>query len=134
MASDKESPDNWSSFAAGALKFGENVMKVSILACLKLLGFSCVLAFAMPAAFAQTEGSNPSAGKPQAAAKAGDKPGTGSEKKPAKPAGPAGYATEGEARAHCRGEVVWVDKDHFNHYSGSREYGRKPGAYTCEKG
>jgi hypothetical protein len=44
------------------------------------------------------------------------------------------YATEGEARSHCRGTVVWIDKDNFNHYAGSREYGRKPGAFGCEKG
>jgi hypothetical protein len=54
--------------------------------------------------------------------------------KPAKPAAPAGWATEAEARAHCRGTVIWIDKDHFNHYAGSREYGRKPGAFACEKG
>ena len=47
---------------------------------------------------------------------------------------PGQYATESEARAHCRGTVVWVDKDNFNHYRGSREYGRQPGAYACEQG
>jgi hypothetical protein len=46
---------------------------------------------------------------------------------------PGGYATEAEAQAHCRGTVVWIDSDHFNHYKGSREYGRKPGAFSCEK-
>jgi hypothetical protein len=44
------------------------------------------------------------------------------------------YGSEAEARAHCKGEVVWVDKDNFNHYAGSREYGRKPGAFACENG
>jgi hypothetical protein len=134
MGSDKDSPDNWGSFAAGALILGEIIMKASILPCLKLFGFACVLALSTPAAVAQSESNSQSAAKPQAAAKAGDKSGEGAKKKPAKPAGPAGYATEGEARTHCKGEVVWVDKDHFHHYSGSREYGRKPGAYTCDKG
>ncbi len=46
--------------------------------------------------------------------------------------GPGHYATEAEARAHCHGTIVWVDKDHFNHYAGSREYGRQPGSFTCE--
>ncbi len=71
--------------------------------------------------------------KPESAAKTGEKPEAGS-KKPAKPVGTGGYATESEARAHCKGEVVWVDEHHFNHYPGSREYGRKPGAFVCEKG
>jgi hypothetical protein len=44
------------------------------------------------------------------------------------------YASEAEARAHCHGTIVWVDQDHFNHYAGSREYGKKPGAFTCENG
>ena len=44
------------------------------------------------------------------------------------------YGSEAEAKAHCKGEVVWVDQDHFNHYAGSREYGRKPGAFACENG
>jgi len=44
----------------------------------------------------------------------------------------ARYSTEGEARAHCRGEVVWIDQHNFNHYKGSREWGQKPGAFGCE--
>ena len=44
------------------------------------------------------------------------------------------YGSEADAKAHCRGEVVWVDKDNFNHYKGSREYGRQPGAFACENG
>jgi hypothetical protein len=107
-------------------------MKASILPRLKLIGVASVLVLAASAAMAQTGDNTQSAPKPQSAAKSGEKPDAGA-KKPAKPAGPAGYATEAEARARCKGEVVWVDKDHFYHYSGSREYGRKPGAYTCEK-
>ncbi len=107
-------------------------MRASILPRLKLFGVASVLVLAASAAIAQTDSNAQSAPKAQSAAKAGEKANAG-PKKPAKPAGPAGYATEAEARAHCKGEVVWVDKDHFNHYSGSREYGRKPGAYTCEK-
>jgi hypothetical protein len=107
-------------------------MKASILPQLRLFGVASVLALAASAAVAQTDASAPSAPKPQGTAKSAGKADAGA-KKPAKPAGPAGYATEPEARAHCKGEVVWVDKDHFYHYSGSREYGRKPGAYVCGK-
>jgi hypothetical protein len=42
------------------------------------------------------------------------------------------YATEAEAHSHCRGTVVWVDQNNFNHYQGSREWAKKPGAYACE--
>ncbi len=113
-------------------------MNNRILQRLRLLGVASVLALAATAAMAQTEEKAPAPAKPSAAAKTGDTK-TGEKsgaaaKKPAKPAGPAGYASEAEARAHCKGEVVWVDKDHFYHYAGSREYGRKPGAFTCEKG
>ena len=122
-------------------------MNASVLPRLRLLGAVSILAFAVTAAMAQ---SGPEAGpaapaaakgteSPAAAGKAeaqkkgsgktGEKAGTR-----AKPARPSGYATEAEARAHCRGSVVWVDQDHFNHYPGSREYGRKPGAFQCEKG
>jgi hypothetical protein len=55
-----------------------------------------------------------------AAAKSGSKPGQ--------------YATEAQAKAACHGAtVVWIASDHFSHYPGSREYGRKPGAYACEQ-
>jgi hypothetical protein len=80
--------------------------------------------------------SQPPAPPSKEAPKAAGKPQTGDKK--AAPATPAketgGYATEADARAHCRGGVVWVDKDHFNQYPGSREYGRKPGHFACEQG
>jgi len=90
-----------------------------------LLGAAAALALTVSIAAAQTAPDSKSpapAGKGQAG------------EKTAKPAAakPAGWATESEARAHCRGTIVWVDKDHFNHYAGSREYGRKPGAFACE--
>ena len=44
------------------------------------------------------------------------------------------YATEAEAKARCKGTVIWIDKDKFNHYEGSREWGKKPGAFACEQG
>ena len=44
------------------------------------------------------------------------------------------FKSEADAKAHCKGTVVWVDSDHFNHYAGSREYGREPGAFACENG
>jgi hypothetical protein len=103
---------------------------------LKLFGAAALLALAASPAMAQgTSGAKPQA---SAADKNADsqKPPAGGEKaqKPAKPAAAAGWATESEARAHCHGTVIWVDKDHFNHYAGSREYGRKPGSFACEKG
>jgi hypothetical protein len=42
------------------------------------------------------------------------------------------YATEAEAKAHCPSGVVWIDKNNFNHWPGSREYGRQPGSFGCE--
>ncbi len=107
-------------------------MSASILPRLMLFGVASILVLAAPAAMAQTEGKPQAPAKAETAPKTGEKSGAGA-KKPAKPAGPAGYATEAEARAHCKGDVVWVDKDHFNHYPGSREYGHKPGAFTCER-
>jgi hypothetical protein len=104
------------------------------------------MVFANSVAFAQTaqdtDSASPATASPGAAPKAKSKP---SDKKsqgsqPAKAASADAkpktgqYATEAEARSHCRGGVVWVDKDHFNHYAGSREYGRKPGAFACENG
>ena len=115
----------------------------------RIFGVACVMVFASSIAFAQTAqdtntaspaaaaSSAPSDAAPKAKAKQ-------SEKKiqeggqAAKAANPESkpkrgqYATETEAKAHCPGEVVWVDKDNFNHYPGSREYGRKPGAFACE--
>jgi len=106
-------------------------MKVSIAPALKLLGAASILVLAASAAMAETDGSAKPAPKQPGVAKSAVKP---DAKKPSKPAGSGGYATEDEAKAHCKGEVVWVDSDHFQHYAGSREYGRKPGAFTCEKG
>jgi hypothetical protein len=110
-------------------------MSLSVAASLRLLGAASILALAASQAVAQTEpGSRPAASAP-AEAKAGEKAESDS-KKPAKPkpVAPSGYATEAEAKAHCKGGVVWVDEHHFNHYPGSREYGKKPGAFACEQG
>jgi hypothetical protein len=96
---------------------------------------AAALALAVSPAVAQTapDTKPPPAGagaeKPAGKDKSGEK-----TAKPAKAAAPSGWATEAEARAHCRGTVIWVDKDHFNHYAGSREYGRKPGSFACEQG
>ena len=113
-------------------------MNASTLPRLRLLGAASILVMAASAAMAQTGPESQPAGAAPAggAAKAGEKAESGSKKasKPAKPDAPTGYATESEARAHCHGSVVWIDSDHFNHYPGSREYGRKPGAFACEKG
>jgi hypothetical protein len=109
-------------------------MNVSMSPCAKLLAAAAALALTVSIASAQTApdaGSPPATGsakKPVSKDQAGEK-----AAKPSKPA-PAGWANEAEARAHCRGTVIWVDKDHFNHYAGSREYGRKPGSFACEKG
>ena len=112
-------------------------------------GVACVMVFASSIAFAQTsEDANtaspaaaqspaPSDAAPKGKAKQSEKKtqegatkAANSEAKPKR----GQYGTEAEAKAHCRGEVVWVDKDNFNHYAGSREYGRKPGAFACENG
>jgi uncharacterized membrane protein len=110
----------------------------------KLLGLACAAAFASSAALAQTaQDANtaaPAASASTAPADAATKSkGQQSEKKQQQPAKAAEakpragqYATEAEARSHCRSTVVWIDKDNFNHYAGSREYGKKPGAFGCE--
>jgi hypothetical protein len=130
-------------------------MNASIFLRLRLLGAVSILVFAASAATAQNGPDSPappsSATKPgnapdakppkkstqksgdkSDAAKIGDKSDSDSKKTNAPPNAPSGYATEAEARAHCRTTVVWVDSSHFNHYRGSCEYGRKPGSFGCE--
>jgi hypothetical protein len=110
-------------------------MKASLSPRVMLLAAAAALALTVSIASAQTapDTSAPPAGgsakKPASKDQAGEK-----AAKSAKPAAPSGWATEAEARAHCRGTVIWIDKDHFNHYAGSREYGRKPGSFACEQG
>ena len=114
----------------------------------RMLGVACVMVFASSMALAQTaqdtnaassEKSAPADTAPKAKGKQPDKKqhagdqadkAANSEAKPKR----GQYGSEAEARAHCKGDVVWVDKDNFNHYAGSREYGRKPGAFACENG
>jgi len=104
----------------------------------RIFGVACVMVFASSIALAQTaqdtnaassEKAAPADTAPKAKGKQPDKA-ANSEAKPKR----GQYGSEAEARAHCKGEVVWVDKDNFNHYAGSREYGRKPGAFACENG
>ncbi len=113
----------------------------------RIFGAACVMVFASSIAFAETAqdaNTAPSAAPADAAPKGKAKQ---SEKKTQEGSQPAKaaksetkplkrgqYGTEAEAKAHCRSEVVWVDKDNFNHYAGSREYGVKPGAFACENG
>jgi hypothetical protein len=110
-------------------------MNASIRPRARLAGAAAALALTVSIAAAQTAPDTKSppaaekAQKPAAKDQAGEK-----TAKPAKPAAAAGWATEAEAKTHCRGTVIWVDKDHFNHYAGSREYGRKPGSFACEQG
>jgi hypothetical protein len=105
-----------------------------------LFAVACGVVFASPAAFSEpAQDAAPAATEkapPAAAAKPADKkPQSGGQPANADTKPKRGqYATEAEARSHCKGEVVWVDKDNFNHYRGSREYGRQPGAFSCEKG
>ena len=114
----------------------------------RIFGVACGMVFASSVALAQTaqdtnaassEKAAPADTAPKAKGKqpdkkqhAGNQPdkAANSEAKPKR----GQYGSEAEARAHCKGEVVWVDKDNFNHYAGSREYGRKPGAFACENG
>jgi hypothetical protein len=116
-------------------------MNVSISPRAMLLGAATALALTVSMAAAQTAPdtkSPPAAGGAQKPAGPAGKDQAGEKTRktgtPAKAAAPAGWATEAEAKAHCRGTVIWVDKDHFNHYAGSREYGRKPGTFACEAG
>jgi len=115
----------------------------------RIFGVACVMVFASSIALAQTaqdatdgassEAAAPADAAPKAKGKQPDK-----KQQPANQAAKAAnpeakpkrgqYGSEAEAKAHCKGEVVWVDKDNFNHYAGSREYGRKPGAFACENG
>jgi hypothetical protein len=115
----------------------------------RIFGVACVMVFASSIALAQTaqdatggvssEAAAPADAAPKAKGKQSDK-----KQQPANQAAKAAnseakpkrgqYGSEAEAKAHCKGEVVWVDKDNFNHYAGSREYGRKPGAFACENG
>src|SRR5271165_5447091 len=110
-------------------------MTASISARLRVFGAVSVLSLAASAAFAQTptepqgqgappapaargipnetkpseNGGKAKAGAAETAPKTGDKAGPGEKAKvPVKPAAPAGYATEAEARAHWHGSVVWV--------------------------
>jgi len=116
-----------------------------------LFGIACVAVFTSSIALAEpaqdaTSGSSAAAQSQPPSDGAQKRKSQQSEKKsqpggePAKAANadqkpkPGHYGTEAEARARCRGTVVWVDKDNFNHYAGSREYGRKPGAFACENG
>ncbi len=114
----------------------------------RIFGVACVMVFASSIAFAQTaqdtNTASPAAaaspapsdaaapkGKAKQSEKKTQESGQAKANSEAKPKR-GQYATEAEAKAHCPGEVVWVDKDNFNHYPGSREYGRKPGAFACE--
>ncbi len=76
-------------------------------------------------------------GKPADSAPSKKKPKTaGQAAKPDsadKPLKAGHYATEAEAKSHCGGAVVWVGSEGFTHYRGSREYGQKPGSFTCDK-
>lgn len=109
-----------------------------------ILGVACMMAFANCEASAEdAQGANPA--QPAAASESAA-PKTKHKKHVGKKTDESGDATasasskpkrgqfssEADAKAHCKGEVVWVDKDHFNHYAGSREYGRQPGAFACE--
>jgi hypothetical protein len=97
-------------------------MKAASLQCLRWTAALSFLVFAVSTTAAQnTEGSKtpPASEKSTAASAPKPKPGQ--------------YASEAEASSHCQGTVVWVDQNNFNHYRGSREWGRKPGAYACEK-
>ena len=97
-----------------------------------LLGAAAFLALTVSIAAAQTAPDTKSPSSSGSVQKPARKDQTSEKTAKPAPAKPAGWATEAEARAHCRGTVIWVDKDHFNHYAGSREYGRKPGAFACE--
>jgi hypothetical protein len=117
--------------------------------CSRLLGALGILALAVSAAVAQNAQDTKT---PPAGASTGGTAPAGSNESPPKPAKKAPsaqpakvstaekkpkrgqYATEEEARSHCHGTIVWVDQNNFNHYRGSREWAKKPGAFACEGG
>src|SRR5262245_17684519 len=102
-------------------------MNASISPRVMFFGAAAALALTVSVAVAQTAPDTKLPPSGESAKKAASKDQSGEKTaKPAKASAPAGWATEAEAKAHCRGTVIWVDKDHFNHYAGSREYGRKP--------
>lgn len=44
------------------------------------------------------------------------------------------YENEAQAKAHCGSEIVWISShDKLVYYPGTPDYGKKPGAYICEK-
>ena len=107
---------------------------ISLIAAASIVFFSAGTLLAQAPAPATAEapkapqgGAAPSTKKPKAAVQAAK---SDSAEKPLKP---GHYATETEAKSHCGGAVVWVGSEGFTHYRGSREYGRKPGSFTCEK-
>ena len=106
----------------------------------RMLGIACVMVFASSMALAQTAGDANSASPGSAPSDAAPSKAKHSKKTQEGNASSEStqkrgrYGTEAEAKARCRGEVVWVDKDNFNHYKGSREYGRQPGSFACENG
>ncbi len=114
----------------------------------RIFGVACAMVFASSMALAQTA-QDPNAASSETAApadtatkakakkseknqQAGNQPDKAANSEAKAKRGQ--FGSEAEAKAHCKGEVVWVDQDHFNHYAGSREYGRKPGAFACENG
>jgi hypothetical protein len=96
---------------------------------MRLFGAACLMLFTAPAILPQQANGQT---QTQPAAKGSEKqsgdtkPKADSQKPPA-----GGFASESEARSKCGSGVVWVGGDHFNHYPGSREYGKKPGYFAC---
>src|SRR3954462_10142930 len=47
---------------------------------------------------------------------------------------PGVFSTEGDAKAHCTGNDVWMNNSsHIYHFAGTRDYGHtKNGAYMCQ--
>jgi hypothetical protein len=111
-------------------------MKAGMMLRFGLFAVACVMVFAGAAAFyeAAAQETPTKSDEPKAAKKPKPKGDTAksadADGKPKK----GQYATEAEAKARCKGTVVWIDKDKFQHYEGSREWGRKPGVFACEQG
>ena len=113
-----------------------------------IFGVACAMAFAvLPASAEETQDSTassapaatPSTTAPKAKAKHSEHKAS-EGKQVAKEADSESkqkrgqFNSEAEAKAHCKSEVVWIDRDHFSHYAGSREYGKQPGVFACENG
>ena len=98
-----------------------------------MFGVACMFAV-LPAAAEEKQDTNATSTAPAPKAKAKHSEHKSSESTSESKPKRGEFNSEAEAKAHCKGDVVWIDRDHFNHYAGSREYGKQPGVFACDNG